>query len=277
MPTISAFADEISPDLKTQMDVCASVGVHCIDVRGIDNTNVSQFTLKQTRDYKKMFDDRQFTMPCVGSPLGKIRIDEAFGPHLDLLKHCCDVAHIFDAKYIRIFSFYGPLAGQVADHRRQVLDNLWQMVKVAQDAEIVLLHENEHAIYGDLPGRVKELFAEIKSPHFQGIFDPGNFVHEGLKPFDDCWTQGLAELTQYFHIKDKATPEAPACCPAGQGNGQCREILADAKKRGFDGYMTLEPHMQQAGQFSGFTGPELFVKAAEGLRKICDEVGMDWK
>jgi sugar phosphate isomerase/epimerase len=276
MPTISAFADEISPDLKTQMDVCESVGVHCIDVRGISDTNVSKFTLKQTRDYKKMFDDRRFTMPCVGSPLGKVRIDEPFTPHLDMLKHCCDVAQIFGAKYIRIFSFYGPEGGSIVNHRQQVMDNLWQMVKLAEEAQLVLLHENEHAIYGDVPSRVKELFATIKSPSFQGIFDPANFVHENLKPFDECWTQGLAELTQYFHIKDKA-PDAETCCPAGEGHGQITEILTDAKKRGFDGYMTLEPHMMRGGQFFGFTGPDLFLKAAQGLRKICDQVGMEWK
>jgi hypothetical protein len=41
--------------------------------------------------------------------------------------------------------------------------------------------------------------------------------------------------------------------------------------------MTLEPHMMRGGQFFGFTGPDLFLKAAQGLRKICDQVGMEWK
>jgi sugar phosphate isomerase/epimerase len=150
------------------------------------------------------------------------------------------------------------------------------MVEAARQAGVILLHENEKAIYGAKPAGVKDLFATIKSPSFQGIFDPANFVEEDIQPYDDGWKQGLAELTQYFHIKDK-TPGAPTCVPAGQGNGQIKEILADAKRRGFNGYLTIEPHMKAAGQFSGFTGPDLFAKAVEGLRKVCDEVGLSYE
>jgi hypothetical protein len=35
--------------------------------------------------------------------------------------------------------------------------------------------------------------------------------------------------------------------------------------------------MKAAGQFSGFTGPDLFAKAVEGLRKVCQKAGMPLK
>jgi len=275
MATFSAFADEIAADLKTQMDVCEAHGVKCIDVRGIDKTNVSAFTVEQARDYRKQMDDRGFSVPCIGSPIGKIRIDEPFAPHLELLKHCFEVAGAFGARYVRIFSFYGPKGGSIADHRRQVMDQMAAMVRAAEAADLVLLHENESDIYGEKPDGVKDLFATVQSEHLQGIFDPANFVSAGVAPYDEGWTQGLAELTHYFHIKDK-TPGAKACVPAGQGAGQIPQTLADARKRGFDGYLTLEPHMMAAGQFSGFTGPDLFTKAVEGLRAVCDEVGLSY-
>ncbi len=275
MATFSAFADEIAADLKTQMDVCEAHGVKCIDVRGIDKTNVSAFTVEQARDYRKQMDDRGFSVPCIGSPIGKIRIDEPFAPHLELLKHCFEVAGAFGAKYVRIFSFYPPKGGRIADRRRQVMDQMAAMARAAEDADLVLLHENESDIYGEKPDGVKDIFATVQSESLQGIFDPANFVSAGVAPYDEGWTQGLAELTHYFHIKDK-TPGAKTCVPAGQGAGQIRQTLADARKRGFDGYLTLEPHMAAAGQFSGFTGPDLFTKAVEGLRAVCDEVGLSY-
>jgi sugar phosphate isomerase/epimerase len=273
MATFSAFADEIAPDLTTQMDVCESFGIRCIDVRGIDDTNVSAFTVAQAGEYARQMADRGFSVPCIGSPIGKIRIDEDLDAHLDLLKHCFEVASAFDCRRIRIFSYYGPEGGSIADCRGQVMDQMAKMVAAAEAAGMVLLHENESAIYGEGPDGVKDLFATITSESFQGIFDPANFVAHDIRPYDDAWTQGLAELTQYFHIKDKA-PGEKACCPAGEGAGQFREILADAVARGYDGYMTLEPHLAQAGQFKGFTGPELFAKAVAGLQNVCDEVGM---
>ncbi len=275
MATFSAFADEIGADLKLQMDVCEANGVRCIDVRGIDNTNVSKFTLEQARRYRRQMEDRGFSVPCIGSPIGKIRIDEPFGPHLELLKHCCELAGVFGAPYVRIFSFYPPEGGSIAEHRREVMKRMKQMVAAAEQAGLVLLHENESDIYGEKPEGVKDLFATIRSEHFKGIFDPANFVVAGVAPYDEAWRAGLAELTHYFHIKDKV-PGQKACVPAGQGRGQIREILADAKKCGFDGYLTLEPHMAAAGQFSGFTGPDLFAKAVEGLKGVCDEVGLTY-
>lgn len=275
MATFSAFADEIGPDLKLQMDVCEANGVRCIDVRGIDNTNVSKFTIEQARAYKKQMDHRGFTVPCIGSPIGKIRVDEPFDPHLDLLKHCCELAHVFGAEYIRIFSFYPPEGGDIADRRQQVMDRMSAMAAAAQDAKLVLLHENESDIYGEKPDGVKDIFQTVRSDHLKGIFDPANFVVAGVVPYDDAWTQGLAELTHYFHIKDK-NPGEKACVPAGAGKGQIPEILADAKARGFDGYLTLEPHMAAAGQFSGFTGPDLFGKAVAGLKAVCDEAGLGY-
>jgi len=275
MATFSAFADEIAADLTTQMDVCEANGVRCIDVRGIDGQNVSTFTVAATLEYKKQMDGRGFSVPCIGSPIGKVRIDEPFAEHLDLLKHCCGIAHAFGAPYIRIFSFYPPTGGRIADHRAEVMDRMAAMVRAAEAADVVLLHENESDIYGEKPDGVKDLFATIRSENFKGIFDPANFITAGVAPYDDAWTQGLAELTDYFHIKDK-TPGAPTCVPAGQGAGQIPEILADAKRRGFDGFITLEPHMKAAGQFAGFTGPDLFGEAVAGLKAVCDKVGLDY-
>lgn len=276
MITISAFADEIAPDLKTQMDVCLSHGVRHIDVRGIDNTNVSKFTLAQAKEYRKVLDDRGFGVPCIGSPIGKIRIDEPFAPHLDLLKHCCELAKVFGAEYVRIFSFYPPEGGNILNHRQQVMDQMQAMVKAGEAAGVTMLHENEANIYGERTPQVKELFATIKSPRFKGAFDPANYVHAGLRPLEECWNAGLAELTHYFHIKDMVRGQA-TCVPAGTGQGQIPEILADAQRRGYSGYMTLEPHMARGGQFSGFTGPDLFGQAATALKNILDKLGMKYQ
>lgn len=276
MITISAFADEIGPELKMQMDVCEANGVKCIDVRGIDNTNVSKMTIEQVKAYKKQMDDRGFTVPCVGSPLGKIRMDEDFGGHLDVLKHCCAVARAFGTRLIRVFSFYASNGQDIMSQRQAVMDRLWAMIKIAEAQDVVLMHENEKAIYGAKPDGVKDIFATIKSPHLEGIFDPANFVEEEVAPCTDGWAKGLDAVTDYFHIKDKV-PGAPTCVPAGEGHGQIPQILADLKKRDWSGVMTLEPHMAAAGQFAGFSGPDRFAKAVEGLKRELTKAGLAFK
>jgi len=276
MITLSAFADEIGPDLKLQMDVCEANGIKCIDVRGIDNTNVSTMTLKKVAEYRGQFDDRGFTVPCIGSPIGKIRMDEDFQEHRNLLAHCIEVAHGFGTRLIRVFSFYPSQGKRVGDERQAVMDRLAKMVEAAGAAGAVLLHENEKRIYGAKPDGVKDIFETIRSDHLKSAFDPANYVEEGVAPYDDGWRKGLAELTYYFHVKDK-NPGEDACVPAGQGKGQLAEIFADLKERNWSGYMTLEPHLSKAGQFAGFTGPALFAEAVRAVKDMCDRAGLRYR
>ena len=276
MITISAFADEIAPDLATQMDVCEREGVRCIDVRNVEGANVSELTVEQAEQCRRRLDDRGFRVPCIGSPIGKISLDDDFDAHLDLLRHCFDVARAFGTRRIRMFSFYPSEGADIRDQRDEVMERMRRMVDAAETADVVLLHENEKAIYGAKPDGVRDIFDTIESAHLQGIFDPANYVEEGVAPYDDGWVKGLAELTQYFHVKDKR-PGDDTCVPAGEGEGQFDEIFSDLVQRDWDGFATLEPHMAQAGQFAGFTGPELFAKAVAGLRGVCDRAGMKYQ
>ena len=209
MATLSAFADEIAPDLKTQMDVCQANGVMCIDVRAIDGTNVSKFTVEQAKAYRRQMADGGFSVPCIGSPLGKIRIDEDLPGHLDLTKHCCQIAHAFGAPYIRMFSFYPPQGGSIADHRQKVMDMLAKMAEIGRDAGIVMMHENEKGIYGAKPDGVLDIFRTVQSDYLRGIFDPANYVEEGVAPFTDGWQK--ARQAAMASLSTPARIIAPIC------------------------------------------------------------------
>ena len=195
---------------------------------------------------------------------------------MDVLKHCFDVARGFGTRLIRIFSFYASQGANIVDERDAAMERMQAMVTAAQAADIILLHENEKAIYGASPAGVKDIFATIKSPNFTAIFDPANFVEEGIAPYDDGWALGLGDLTTYLHVKDK-TPGETACTPAGTGKGQFAEIFADMAVRGWSGYATLEPHLAAAGQFTGHTGPELFATAVNALKALLDGAGLPYR
>ncbi len=275
MAILSAFADEISPDLDVQMEVCASHGINHIDVRAIDGTNVSKFTVEQATEYAKRMSDNGFKTACLGSPLGKIRIDQDLPDHLELTRRCCEIAHAMGTDSIRMFSFYPPEGGDVTAHRGEVMDMLAKMAQIGAETGILMMHENESNIYGDIPERVVDIFHTVQSEYLKGIFDPANFVTDGVAPFDEGWKKGLSGCTERFHIKDKI-PGDKACVPAGDGHGQIEQTLAAAKAQGFDGLLTLEPHLFHAGQFAGFTGPEKFAAAVAGIKKICDKVGLSY-
>ncbi len=153
------------------------------------------------------------------------------------------------------------------------------MVEVAEQMDLFLQHENEAAIYGATPAGVKDIFATLGSDRLLGVFDPANYVVEAVKPFDEGWQVGLADLTDHIHIKDaiRHADGSFVCVPAGEGQGQFPEIFADLKTRDFSGVMTMEPHLSVIGQYSGFTGPDLFGKACDTLKAACDTAGISYR
>lgn len=278
MFTISAFADEISPEPQQQIDVLASCGVRHIELRSIHKTNVLDLTDLQIQEFKSLLDKHGFKLSAIGSPIGKYKIDDPFEPHLQRFKRAIELCKVFGTNNIRIFSYYPPNNGHdwngvdVSAHQ-QVFDRLGEQTKLAEAAGVRLVHENEHRIYGDSPERVAKLFEVIKSPAFGGVYDAANYVFCGYDPWKG-WEM-TRDVTVHFHIKDWKTGEQHGSM-AGEGHGRWPEALADAVKRGYSGFATMEPHLLGGGPTGGVTGPELFPKAVEAFRTILQQAGGKW-
>ncbi|WP_054666460.1 sugar phosphate isomerase/epimerase family protein [Lacticaseibacillus camelliae] len=287
--TITGFADEIGPDLDEQIRVLHENGISHIEVRGIDGENVSEFTLAEAKGYKKRLDDAGIKVSSIGSPIGKIEITDAFEPHLEQFKHVLEVARVFNAQYVRVFSFF-MADSDTAKYQDEVIRRWQAFMEAAKDyPEITLLHENEKAIFGDVPERCLTLLKSIDSPQLRAAFDPANFVQCGVKVYPEAFDL-LAPYIAYIHIKDAHYADR-AVTPAGYGDGKLKDILARLVKDNYHGYLSLEPHLTE---FTGFAqleqdgvsiadnevddGARAFTVASNALKAILvDQLHQEWK
>jgi sugar phosphate isomerase/epimerase len=272
MVTLSGFGDEIAADFSEQMDVMESVGIHHIELRGAWGTGVDKLTDDQLKLAKQMLHDRGFGISAIGSGLGKIGINDDFDAHLRDCEHYVELAKYFDAPFIRLFSFYIPEGDQPGNHREEVMRRMRAMVDMAAAEGIAMAHENERGIYGEKPVECRDILDTIDSKYLGAIFDPANFIQAGVNPLDEGWPL-LKDDIVYFHIKDAQMSDG-AVRPAGEGDGEIKTILADKLFSGWEGVLSLEPHLKHAGKAGGYSGPEAFVVAAKALQKILDELGV---
>src|SRR5436305_1410877 len=145
MFTLSAFADEISPDPQQQIDVLRACGVRHIELRSILKTNVLDLTDLQVRELKSLLDREGFRLSAIGSPIGKVMIDQPFEPHLQRFRRAVHLCQVFGTPNVRIFSYYPPgdapdWNGVSADWGQQVFDRLEQQVRLAEQVGVRLLH-----------------------------------------------------------------------------------------------------------------------------------------
>ncbi len=282
MIRLSAFADEISADLNEQIEVIRSEHIHYIDLRGAWNTNVLDLTDQQVTEIKQRLDAQGIGVSAIASPIGKTPIDTPFEEHLQRFQRAIELAQFFHTPFIRIFSFYSPISEgkgiggkesvDPAIWRNEVLRRLRELTRLARNANLVLLHENEKDIYGDTIARCIDLLQNINDPHFQAIFDPANFIQCGQTPYPDAY-QAMRPWLRYMHVKDALADGTVVA--AGGGMARWLETLQQLHADSYDGFFSLEPHLALAGQFQGFSGPELFHKASQSLQQLLQSI--DWK
>ncbi len=275
--TLCAFADEASPNLDGQLTALQRNGITHLEIRGVDGKNVTALTETEAKQVKSRLDAAGINVWSVGSPIGKIRLDEDFTAHLELLKHTLELGNILGAHVLRMFSFYPAEGKTQTDGKNQVMDQLGQMLEVAKDSGITLCHENEKGIYGDIACRCAEIHASF--PELPAVFDPANFIQSGQDPLA-AW-QLLDKYVRYFHIKDALADGNVV--PAGCGIGNLPVLVKNYAGLGGK-VLTVEPHLQvfdglagleREGEQSGIgkaysypTADAAFDAAADALKKI---------
>jgi len=276
---LSAFADEISDDPGIQMDTLDMYGIKNIEIRSIYGKNISEYTIPEIKQIKKLLDARGFGISAIGSPIGKQKITDHFAPHLDLYRHTLEIAGVFGTRYIRTFSFFIPEGDDPHLYRDEVMSRWKDFIFHAENTDIILLHENEKHIYGDTPERCKDLIETMNSSHVKSTFDPANFIQCDIEPYPFAYSM-LKKYIAYVHIKD-ARYFGHSVVPSGHGDGRIAEIIADLHQSGFSGFLSLEPHL---GSFTGLAalepgsvisgmpegGPKQFAIAYRALKKILD-------
>ena len=234
---IFAFADEASKNVDGQIAAMKRNGLQGLEIRGVDGVNVSKITLEKAKEVREKMDANGLVTWSIGSPIGKVKLDEDFGAHLDKLKHTLEVADILGASRLRLFSFYMPKDEDPTPYRNEVIDRMGKFLEIAQGSGILLCHENEKGIYGDIASRCLELHQAL--PELGGIFDPANYVQCGQDTIA-AWDM-LKKHINYLHIKDALADGSVV--PSGKGIGNVAYIVKEFMARGGDA-VTIEPHLK---------------------------------
>ena len=205
---LAAFADEAGAELSTQITAMRKNGVGMLEMRGVDGKNCADLTLNEAKDVQKRLADEGLKVWSLGSPFGKIGIEEAFDAHLEKLRRSLEICRETGIERVRMFSFYMPEGKEPELFRQAVIDRMGAMIDAAQETGVKLCHENEKGIYGDNAPRCLELLKTFEGK-LGGIFDPANFLQVGQKTLPAL--ELLSPYIDYMHIKDARLSDGHVC------------------------------------------------------------------
>ena len=249
---LCAFADEADANRQGQIKALTENAIPYLEIRGVDGVNIADLAPEKALQFKSELDAAGIQVWSIGSPAGKTNVHDDFDKALEQFRRLLDMAEIFEAKRIRLFSFYGTDGSD--EYFGEVCRRLNVFCDLCDERGIIPCHENEKGIYGDIASRCLAIHKAV--PRLKAVFDPANFIQCGQDVME-AWEM-LSSYVEYCHIKDAASDGH--IVPPGDGIGCLAEYLPLFAAQGGE-VLTLEPHLAQ------FVG----LKALEGVER--SEVG----
>jgi sugar phosphate isomerase/epimerase len=255
----TGFADEAANGIDGQIRATKELGWENIESRNIDGKNLHDISDEAFDVVCARLEEAGVRINCFGSAIanwGK-SIDDPPDTSLEETRRAIPRMQRLGTKLVRIMSFgirrgQGP-GDQMKEERFR---RLRELVAMFADAGILPVHENCMNYGGMGPGYTLELLEQV--PGMKLVFDTGNPVitwdYAKGEPYAkqsswDFYTQ-VREHIAYVHIKDaKYIKETDGIFPAadfffpGEGDGDIPRILADLVANGYDGGISIEPHL----------------------------------
>jgi len=270
--TLSGFGDEIDDDPRVQCAVLNALGASHIEVRSAWGTNVVDMDEARLDELGRVIEEHAMRVSAIASPIGKVPVGFPVTHEVGRLAAAIRAAHRLGTRYVRVFSFY-PGAGVDPDSVRDaVVAHFEALVELAAREDIVLLHENEKEIFGDIPRRINDIVSTLSSPHLRVAWDPANFVQVGVRPYSEAYPL-LAPYLEYLQVKDALRADG-SVVPAGLGDGEIVQTVRALRDSGYTGFASLEPHLAAAFSQGGFSGPDAFGQAARAFAGLTDAEGV---
>ncbi|MFI7677222.1 sugar phosphate isomerase/epimerase family protein [Actinophytocola sp. NPDC049390] len=268
---LAGVGDEAAPDLAGQLAAVARAGLDAIELRTVDGVALSDLDDHAFADVVDALEWSDTRVVCVDSRIGNWArpVTGPFELDLDELAVLARRCAVLGCRYVRVMSYPGGGLSE-RDWRARVVARLRVLADRAEQAGLVLLHENCAGWAGESARRTLDLLAAVDSPALGVLFDTGNGVAHGYAAHD--MLSALVDHVAHVHVKDAVA--GPRYTLPGQGWARVADCLRLLLDNGYRGAFSLEPHLGVLPHEGMTYTPDAaarFVEAGTALRRLVHE------
>lgn len=244
----SGIADESGKSLETQIQAHRELGWRHIEMRTVDG---AQFTALDDATFARMagqLADAGMQVSCFASPIANWArpIAGDFQIDVDDLKRSIPRMRRIGCPFIRVMSWLnkGDNPFPAEKWKSEAIRRMRELARIAEDGGVTMVLENCDGWAAQSAPNMVEFLATIASPALKVVFDTGNAPAHHLHSLD-FYTQVKPHIA-YVHIKDgyvDSDGRTHFTWP-NEGHGFVRQILTDLRRGGYDGGVSIEPHLK---------------------------------
>ena len=287
---LTGFADEAATDIDGQIRATKELGWENIESRAIGGKNIHDITDEQFDAVCAKLEAADVKINCFGSAIanwGK-KIDEPFDSSLGEARRAIPRMQRLGTRLVRIMSFAvlkdRPPDDQMEEER---FARLRELQKMFADAGLQVVHEN-CMNYGGMGWRFTLKLIE-NVPGLKLVFDTGNPVFSDDRskpepyPKQSAWEfyEHVREHVAYVHVKDGVwndQKQANDYTFPGEGDADVPRIIKDLLDSGYDGGISMEPHLAVVFHDASVTADEEikyanYVEYGRRFMKLIEQAG----
>jgi sugar phosphate isomerase/epimerase len=239
----SGIADEAGDDIDTQVEAHLELGWKHIELRNVSGVNATDLSDRVFEEVLGKVSDAGLAVSCFASQLCNWSRPITQHPEIDRqeLSRAMPRMRRAGCSYIRTMSY--PNAGWPEEEwRREVVERLSELARMAEDGGVTLVHENCDGWGGIGPEQTLQLLEEVDSPALKLVWDTGNPVSHGQDPWD--YYSRVKEHVVYVHVKDGLREDGSMRYTfPGEGDGRVGDVIGDLLDRDYGGGLSIEPHL----------------------------------
>ena len=242
----SGIADEAAPALERQIAAHKDLGWRHIEIRNIEGKNFTDLPPDAFERARARIQESGLQVSCFASQIANWARPITSDLERDIaeLRGAAPRMQRLGTPFIRCMSYPNAKPPwSEPDWRREAVLRLRTLARIAEEEGITLVHENCDGWGGQGPRQTLEMLEEVGSSHLKLVFDTGNPVPH----HQDAWQyyREVRDHVVYVHVKDYEVDPAGKACAVypGEGRGAVREIIGDLLGRGYDGGLSIEPHL----------------------------------
>ncbi len=242
----SGISDEAGQPIERQIAAHNDLGWDHLELRMVDGENITQLSDAKFDAICGALEDAEKKVSCFGSAIANWArpITGEFHIDADDLKQAIPRMQHLDTPFIRVMSYPNHDTDPIPEPewRRESIRRMKELALMAEDGGITLVHENCSGWGGLSAENSNILLGEVGSPALKAVFDTGNPVTYGQNAWD--YYNAVYNDIAYVHVKDaKKIDGVDEYCMCGDGDGYVKEILGDLLGKGYEGGISIEPHL----------------------------------
>lgn len=291
---LTGFADEAAADIAGQIRATKALGWGNIEARNVDGKNIHNISDADFDAVCEALAGSGVKINCFGSTIANWSrsVLDPFEETLEEVGRAIPRMQKLGTKLIRVMS-YAIMKDRAPDDQEQEerFRRLREMQKRFTDAGLTMVHEN-CMNYGGMGWQFTLKLIE-NVPGLKLVFDTANPLNTAdyskpePRPRQSSWEfyENVREHIAYIHVKDSRFikdvpdaifPESEFTMP-GEGDGDVKKILADMLARGYDGGISIEPHLQVVFHDDSVEAKEearfnSYVEYGRRLEALLDEI-----